>query len=65
MLCDKNCALAKQRLLLHFQTHEVIAVPGDPCWTRYACSKSNQIPCSALNAWNLYGITCTGTCTGY
>ena len=50
MLCDKNCALAKQRLLLHFQTHEVIAVPGDPCWTRYACSKSNQILCSALNA---------------
>ena len=56
--CDKNCA--KQRLLWHFQTQEVIAVPGDPCWTRFVCSKSNQIPCSALNAWDLYGKTCTG-----
>ena len=41
---------------------EVIAFLGDPCWTRSVCSKSKQIPCSALNAWDLYGKTCTGYC---
>ena len=55
--CDKNTAKLE---IGHFQTQEAFAVPGDPCWTPFTCSKIIQIPCSDLHACYLFGKTCTG-----
>ncbi len=58
--CDNN--IAKHWLLWHYPSEPQggTAVPDDHCWTRNECNKSEQITCSALKAWNLYGKTCTG-----